>query len=494
MFCKYCGKELATGGIFCKYCGSTLAVKNQAETKVTSSVAQGQQIAPNIQKLNPVAIFLGVLGGLTLLLLILFFVNIVLNEPQQGSETQNKDTGAGGSPTSTNVDTVISEKNLNRILTQSETAATVVNILCDSNDDKYEDGGGSGTIVTSDGLVLTNSHIFPQDELNLYVPDIGCLVILPDENTGKPKEMYWGKPIVFKNISDKYDLAFISIYAPYVDEDNEKLGRLPINLAAYDDTKCINTDVKLGEPVRAYGYPAISGGYSLTITEGIVSSLPGEGYIITSAKISHGNSGGLAVDSRGCMIGVPSMVSGDELESLGVIISMDVISNFIDEATRDTGRTNITVNDSGANNSYSGASPAVDVSEAPGNPIDSDGDGISDYEEKNVWHTNPNNMDTDGDGYYDKYEIETGYDPKGPGKLFPVSSYIGYPLALNTSQHDDNVNRLQGRLNIIGYDLVIDGYFGQKTYEAVIDFQRKNGLPQTGIVDKETWDKIFPSS
>ena len=58
------------------------------------------------------------------------------------------------------------------------------------------------------------------------------------------------------------------------------------------------------------------------MTDGVVSSLLlEEGLMITSAKISFGNSGGLAVDGNGCMIGVPSMVVGDENESLGVIIS-----------------------------------------------------------------------------------------------------------------------------------------------------------------------------
>jgi S1-C subfamily serine protease len=77
---------------------------------------------------------------------------------------------------------------------------------------------------------------------------------------------------------------------------------------------------------------SISGGYALTITDGIVSSLlPDEGYIITSAKISHGNSGGLAVDENGCQIGIPAMVSSDDSESLGVIISNNLIEEFTSE-------------------------------------------------------------------------------------------------------------------------------------------------------------------
>jgi len=49
--------------------------------------------------------------------------------------------------------------------------------------------------------------------------------------------------------------------------------------------------------------------------------------------------------------------------------------------------------------------------------IDSDGDGLTNDEENNIWATDPNNSDTDGDGYLDGEEVENGYDPLGPGKL-----------------------------------------------------------------------------
>lgn len=50
--------------------------------------------------------------------------------------------------------------------------------------------------------------------------------------------------------------------------------------------------------------------------------------------------------------------------------------------------------------------------------LDTDGDGLSDYLEKHMYKTDPNNADTDGDGYSDGEEVENGYDPNGPGKLF----------------------------------------------------------------------------
>ncbi|MFP4514965.1 MAG: hypothetical protein ACLFNO_03120 [Parcubacteria group bacterium] len=43
--------------------------------------------------------------------------------------------------------------------------------------------------------------------------------------------------------------------------------------------------------------------------------------------------------------------------------------------------------------------------------MDSDQDGLNDYEELNIYNTDPNNADSDGDGYEDGEEVENGYDP-----------------------------------------------------------------------------------
>lgn len=49
---------------------------------------------------------------------------------------------------------------------------------------------------------------------------------------------------------------------------------------------------------------------------------------------------------------------------------------------------------------------------------DSDGDGLTDGDEVLIWKTDPKNPDTDGDSYPDGDEVKHGYNPLGPGKLF----------------------------------------------------------------------------
>ena len=50
----------------------------------------------------------------------------------------------------------------------------------------------------------------------------------------------------------------------------------------------------------------------------------------------------------------------------------------------------------------------------------------------------------------------------------------------------DDVEQVQNALNAKGYVLVVDGVFGAATSAAVIDFQRKIGLPADGIVGPGT--------
>jgi hypothetical protein len=191
--------------------------------------------------------------------------------------------------------------------------------------------GGSGTVMTSEGMILTNSHVIPQTDGYIATPDEGCFVILYNPETGED-DIYLAEPIVIPKISEEYDLAYLSIYDAYTDEDRDTWGEYPRNFISFDDSlACDKNYINLGDEIRIYGYPVSSGGLSLTVTDGIVSSLPGDGTIFTSAKIDSGNSGGIAVDYNGCMIGVPVAVSEGEYENMGVIISTDLVYEFKDK-------------------------------------------------------------------------------------------------------------------------------------------------------------------
>jgi len=293
MICKNCGKEIKDGIKFCNFCGEQ--VINAPKTG-----AKEKEIKVVFNKSLYFKITVGVVG---LLVLYIIFA-----------------------------DKPFSFLSDDREIDQRVLASSVVNVLCESGEDEVS--GGSGTMITTEGIVLTNSHVIPQNNENILTADEGCLVILPNQQTGQPEEMYWAKPIVIPELSDEYDLAYLEIYDAFVDEDGEVRGRYPRTFQSIfaDENKhddiCQFRKNKLGDPIRIFGYPQTSGGFYLTITDGVISSFSDEGVILTSAKIDEGNSGGLAVDQKGCMVGVPVAVSEGKYQNLGVIISTDLVLEF----------------------------------------------------------------------------------------------------------------------------------------------------------------------
>lgn len=289
MFCKNCGNQINGGLIFCTNCG----------TKI-------QESAIKKRKFSILVTTILILSGIATIIIIIYSTIKYKNSDKISERTQN------------------------------QIASAVVNIYCEGANgwDDETVSGGSGTIITEGGIVLTNAHVIPQGK-DTSTEDKSCLVILPDPLTGDANEIYYARPWIIPDISGKYDLAFLEIDDVYYDEEEGRAyGEYPKKFPAYDGTMyCKNENVKLGEPIRVYGYSALSGGNVLTITDGIVSSIIiDEGLIFTSAKISSGNSGGIAVDEHGCRIGIPSMVSSDDNESLGVIISNNLIEDFTEEA------------------------------------------------------------------------------------------------------------------------------------------------------------------
>lgn len=65
---------------------------------------------------------------------------------------------------------------------------------------------------------------------------------------------------------------------------------------------------------------------------------------------------------------------------------------------------------------------------------DTDGDGLSDYEEVKIYQTDPLKTDTDGDGYKDGEEVKNGYNPKGGGKLLDFDAALKAQQSANANQ------------------------------------------------------------
>ncbi|AXK83615.1 Do family serine endopeptidase [Pseudolabrys taiwanensis] len=149
---------------------------------------------------------------------------------------------------------------------------------------------GSGFIIDSSGLVVTNNHVIADaDEVN---------VILNDGTTLKAE-------IVGRDT--KTDLALLRV-------KSEK----PLKAVKFGDSD----KLRLGEWVIAIGNPFSLGG---TVTAGIVSarnrdinSGPYDNYIQTDAAINRGNSGGPLFNLNGDVIGVNTAIISPSGGSIGI--------------------------------------------------------------------------------------------------------------------------------------------------------------------------------
>jgi len=172
----------------------------------------------------------------------------------------------------------------------------------------YLQASGSGLAMQyADGQIsfITNKHVL-SDAQN-YGPT-QCLSKLPDDDT-----IYTTTFENDKVATDGSDWGFININAP--DSHLKELVNTNFNYCT--------TEASIGDSVVILGYPSYGTGYTnITATEGIISGYDGQ-YYTTSAKIEHGNSGGLAIDEKNnCYLGIPTAVVTGGFESLGRILDV----------------------------------------------------------------------------------------------------------------------------------------------------------------------------
>ncbi|SRR5258708_853541 len=208
----------------------------------------------------------------------------------------------------------------NSVSNNANNAQSVVHIGCDNG---Y---GGSGIILTKNGLIVTNNHVITGSN--------SCIVTIPNPVTGTITSIYTAQPLIAPNLSQIYDIAVLSITGSYTDSNRKIWGVYPTTFTAYvNPSSCWNATPQLGDPIRIYGYPVTSGGYNLTVTDGIISSFTDNGNILTSAQVDSGNSGGLAINPKtGCIDGIPSAVSQGNYQNLGVIIPTSVLLDYLQKA------------------------------------------------------------------------------------------------------------------------------------------------------------------
>jgi len=371
MFCEKCGEKLNGGDKFCIHCGETVSVKQVPPDTHTPPTQISSSTPFPVAKYLLAVFAVGMISFVGYMLLNNGSYDTSLDSYSSDEEeyvTALNELGPLMEPVGYFDDISLFDSDINidewfshiqyldveqtPVTDENRTFASVVKIVCEDDDYIYY---GSGTNVDPSGYILTNHHVVED------LPEDACMVGFPDPKTGLIREAYWTTIITDKADETGHDLAYLAIERPIFDEDGNLYGYYDKvangSFPYFEHTdECLATATQLGEELRILGYPPLSGG-SLTVTNGLVSSLYSQdGYIVTSAKIVSGNSGGLAVDSNGCYVGVPTAVYYDDedvnQELFGEIIDAEFVFDFdlaieddLEEFYERTGRVDTSEND-----------------------------------------------------------------------------------------------------------------------------------------------------
>ena len=161
---------------------------------------------------------------------------------------------------------------------------------------------GTGSIISEDGLILTNAHVIFHDERKKPFDAIRVF-LKPERVTGNLRNDTSRKfRATLVHYSNSLDLAILKIQDP-------KLSN-PLPLLELSDL----SRTSIGDPVLAIGHPEQGGLW--TLTTGTISSLienfdgtRGKDVFQTETSINKGNSGGPLIDQYGHMVGINSMIA-----------------------------------------------------------------------------------------------------------------------------------------------------------------------------------------
>lgn len=198
----------------------------------------------------------------------------------------------------------------------------------------YADGGrkgsgGTGSIIQSDGLVLTNAHVVIEEQTGKPFARLSVF-LKPVRVTGESKNdlsrMFRAKVVAY---SQPLDLALLKL-----DSITEVLPVVTVSESGR---------VRIGDRVVAIGHPEQGGLW--TLTTGVISAevdnfngVKGKQVFQTETGLNRGNSGGPLLDGEGQMIGVNTAIARVASDGLPIAsISFSLKSSVAAQWLREQG-------------------------------------------------------------------------------------------------------------------------------------------------------------
>lgn len=183
---------------------------------------------------------------------------------------------------------------------------------------------GSGSIIDADeGLILTNAHVVAptaDGQALTDVPFVSGTAVEPDEiailiaggldKTAEPE--FLAEVVAVDGYADLAVLRITRRISGSLIEDGDLDGLREVELGDSDD-------VVTGDDVRVFGFPGASNSNAATLSSGVISGSvqddrmnSNRAFLNFDADIYAGNSGGMAADEDGKLIGVPTLTWLDE--------------------------------------------------------------------------------------------------------------------------------------------------------------------------------------
>ena len=206
----------------------------------------------------------------------------------------------------TNVENAVAKKTTPSVVGIT-TLALEENILFQQGESLTE-GIGSGVIVSTDGYILTNSHVIRDGQAN------SIEVVFNDGEKAKA-ELLWNDTTL--------DLAGIKA---------DRTGLTPVEIGDSEDVTVGDKAIAIGNPLGMDLQSTLTSGYisglnrSITLANGMQM----DGFIQTDAAINPGNSGGALLNAEGKLVGINTAKAG-EGEGIGFAIPINLAMPIVDQ-------------------------------------------------------------------------------------------------------------------------------------------------------------------
>ena len=181
-----------------------------------------------------------------------------------------------------------------------EQASPAVVMVMGHADGRGKGSGGTGSIIQSDGLILTNAHVVIEEQTGKPFARLSVF-LKPLRVTGESKSdlsrMVRAKIVAYSQPLDLALLKLDGMTEPLPIVDMSESGR-----------------ARIGDRVVAIGHPEQGGLW--TLTTGVISAevdnfngVKGKHVFQTETGLNRGNSGGPLLDGEGRMVGVNTAIA-----------------------------------------------------------------------------------------------------------------------------------------------------------------------------------------